>query len=447
MKTLFQLWRVQTRPGPRLTQVFLEEELYGLKLAALSRTLVIGSLCVFFIIVNNPVSKWHWAIASSILIVIMWIHYVWRLKRPREVWISYILVLADFITAALFALRPQFLVFSELPAQATDKLSAQSVIVVLIAMYGLTGRANLVIWAGVSAALCWGAAIGYLLTLPDTFNITDREWAGIGIILDPYYIGIGRALSEMTLFVLAAFAVAVIVVRLRGLIATSTLVERERSNLSRYLPRDLADTLAGRDSPLDAPKVRHVVVIFVDMVGFTGRAEALGPEDTITLLRDFHEVLGDCTFEYGGSLEKFLGDGIMVTFGRTESDPEDAAKALRCACTMVERITHWTEERGDRPPIEIGIGLHMGEVVTGNIGTTSRLEPAILGDVVNTASRIQSLTRNTRYPILLSEELRGAAATTAEGAALVAGAEPLGPQPIKGRGAALDLYGLSPPPP
>ena len=425
-----------------MAQVFQEEELYGLKLAAAMRTLVIGAPGAFVVVFANPANMLYWTVAAVFSIFLAWLHFYVRTRWSKQRGLSYVFVALDFISVCVFAMRPEFLAVNEIPIQATDKFSVQSIILALIAMYGLTGRPNLVIWAGAAAALSWGASMAYLLSLPDTLSNSDRAWAGIAIMLDPHYIGLGRSLIEMVIFMMLAGTIAVIVIRLRGLVAKRAIVERERTNLSRYLPRDLADTLAERDNPLDAPKVHRVVVSFVDMVGFTSRAEALAPGETIELLRDFHGVLSDCAFEHRGTLEKFLGDGIMVTFGRVEPDPGDATAALSCAIDMVERIDRWTKERGDAPPIQIGIGLHVGEVVIGNIGTKSRLEPAILGDVVNTASRIQSLTRKFGYPLLFSDDLLRAAEAAGDGQAHLSRAEPLGPQPIRGRGGQLNLYGL-----
>ncbi len=447
MDTLSELRRLQNKPGARLAEVFQEEEAYGLKLAALVRTMIITLLVCFVLVFAEFVNALYWISGSSLVVLLAWCHLYTRHKWSKARWTSYIYALLDFSAICIIALRPNLLIDSELVPQATNKVTVQSVILAIIAMYGLTGRPVLVIWAGVSAALCWGATMFYLLTLPETLSNSDREWAGIGIILDPYYIGLGQTLAEMTIYILVAGAIAVIVVRLRGLVAKRALVERERTNLSRYLPRELAETLAGRDNPLDAPKVRRVVVLFVDMIGFTRRAEALDPGATILLLRDFHGVLADCAFEFGGTLEKFLGDGMLVTFGRLAPDARDAANALGCARAMVQRVARWTEERGDRPPIKVGIGIHMGEVVIGNIGTSQRLEPAILGDVVNAASRIEALSRAFPYPILLSQDVREAAAGCAEGQDIVTQAKALGAQSIKGRGAALDLYGLMAEPP
>ena len=177
--------------------------------------------------------------------------------------------------------------------------------------------------------------------------------------------------------------------------------------------------------------------MFVDIVAFTKFAEASAPERVVETLRAYHARIERRIFEYGGTLDKFLGDGVMATFGTPESGARDAVDALAAACAIQADMADWnrTRERDGAPPIPVAIGLHYGEVVLGDIGSERRLELAVLGDVVNVASRLEELTRERGCCSILSDELVGAARQQdpAAAAALLGGFSEGAPQGLRGR--------------
>ena len=127
----------------------------------------------------------------------------------------------------------------------------------------------------------------------------------------------------------------------------------------------------------------------------------------IALLRDFHRRMADRVFAHGGTLDKFLGDGFMATFGTPHPRPDDAERALACARDMAAAIAAWNRERGSagEPPVRAGIGLHFGPVVLGDIGDERRLEFPVIGDTVNVASRLEEMTRELGVDVVASDEI------------------------------------------
>ena len=116
--------------------------------------------------------------------------------------------------------------------------------------------------------------------------------------------------------------------------------------------------------------------------------------EVIGTLRQFHERMEREVFRHGGTLDKYLGDGLMATFGTPFASDSDAVNALRCAQAMIASIGELNRERKNRnePPIQVSVGLHYGQVVLGDIGL-NRLEFAVIGTTVNAASRLEALTR------------------------------------------------------
>jgi adenylate cyclase len=183
--------------------------------------------------------------------------------------------------------------------------------------------------------------------------------------------------------------------------------ERARVNLSRYFSPNLVDLLAESDEPLGPVRRQTVAVLFTDIVGFTRMAETMPPEAVVAMLREFHQRMSDAIFTCGGTIEKYIGDEIFAVFGLPEPSPHDALSALRCAAGMLKALDIWNTERTAKgeAPLAIGIGLNYGPAVLGDVGTEHSLSFTVIGDTVNIASRLQSLTRELKTPLIVSDAI------------------------------------------
>ena len=182
-----------------------------------------------------------------------------------------------------------------------------------------------------------------------------------------------------------------------------------RSNFERFFAPGLAARIAS--SP-DAVKLggekRQVAVLFSDIRGFTALSETMTPEEIATLLSEYFTEMVECVFRNNGTLDKFIGDAVMAQWGAPIGEPDDADRAMRAALEMMTALeelnARWRRE--GRPQLSIGIGLNFGEAFAGNIGSERRLEFTVIGDTVNTASRLCSAADGGE--ILLSEDFRRA---------------------------------------
>src|SRR4029450_9625459 len=175
----------------------------------------------------------------------------------------------------------------------------------------------------------------------------------------------------------------------------------------RYFSPKVVDTLAERDEPLGQVRRQAVGVLFADLVGFTTLAESMAPEQVMGMLRGFHGRMEDEVFRHGGCLEKFIGDALLATFGVPDPRARDATASLACARGMLPALATWNQERAAQglPALRMGIGLHYGQVVLGDIGSERSMACATVGDTVNVTSRLQTLTRDLDATIVASTEL------------------------------------------
>jgi adenylate cyclase len=226
------------------------------------------------------------------------------------------------------------------------------------------------------------------------------------------------------------------IARVREIDRQRAAAERARTNLARYFSPNLVDLLAARDEPLGALRREIVAILFVDIVGFTRMAEAMSPEAVAAMLRQFHERMTAEIFACGGTVDKYIGDEVLAVFGLLHTSPDDAANALRCAVRMISVLADWNRERAqrDEPILSIGIGLNYGPAVIGDVGGGQSLSFTVVGDTVNTASRLQRLTRTLETPLVAAGSIVEAIdATAVDGAELLAKLRDYGEQSLRGR--------------
>jgi len=166
-----------------------------------------------------------------------------------------------------------------------------------------------------------------------------------------------------------------------------------RSNFERYFAPNIAAEIAQQDTvvPLGGER-RPITILFSDIRGFTAMAESMGPDAIARLLTEYFSEMVEIIFEYGGTLDKFVGDAIMALWGTPIAHADDPDRALRAAVAMQQGVARLNEQwaLAGRPEIGVGIGINYGEVFAGNIGSHRRLEYTVIGDAVNVANRLCS---------------------------------------------------------
>jgi class 3 adenylate cyclase/CHASE2 domain-containing sensor protein len=211
-----------------------------------------------------------------------------------------------------------------------------------------------------------------------------------------------------------------------------------RSAFGGYVsPQIMDEILAGRLQPGLGGKRERVCILFSDIRDFTTRSEFMAPEALIDMLNRYFSEMTQSVHAQGGTVDKFIGDGMMCFFGAPQPLERPAASAVACARDMLvrlERLNASFKERG-LEPIAIGIGLHVGEAVVGHVGSDDRHEYTVIGDAVNTASRVEGLTKRLGYALVISKDVWGELAEREN-------FTPLGEHPVKGR-SSVEVYGYT----
>jgi adenylate cyclase len=195
-----------------------------------------------------------------------------------------------------------------------------------------------VIAVGTWTSALWTVGMAWVWWQPDRDpELTARIAAAIGSdqrlfqLISPNSIVFSARIQEIVVFMIVAVTLAVAVRRSNDLLILHAAVERERSNLARYFSPNVVEELSKNDEPLKQVRTQSVAVLFVDIVGFTAFADARTPEEVVRTLREFHALMEQEVFRHSGTLDKYLGDGLMATFGTPFAGEADASNALRCA--------------------------------------------------------------------------------------------------------------------
>jgi adenylate cyclase len=305
---------------------------------------------------------------------------------------------------SFFFLRPQMMSGPEVHANIVETLLTgrfpQAVpglwrIAILLAVLslGTWGFFHLSPWHGLGAG---GMLILFCLALAYTLFLQD-------IILPVGGIELGLGLSFL----------GALAVRLTG---EERLRSRLRQVFSRYVADEVVEKLmaAGKLPDLGGEAL-NITVLFADIRNFTTISERLTPHEVVEMLNAYFSSICEPILEHGGTVDKFIGDAVMAVFGAPAPHPDHARRALSTALAMdgkVEDFQAWMAERfpgRGLPEFHIGIGLHTGEAVVGNIGSPKRLEYTSIGDAVNIASRLENLTKEMGWTIIASEQVIAAA--------------------------------------
>ena len=186
------------------------------------------------------------------------------------------------------------------------------------------------------------------------------------------------------------------------------LEEREliRDTFGRFVSHEVAEAVLTGRVPLQGGR-RDVSILFQDIRGFTSLSERLDPTVLLGLLNQFFTEVVAAVEAEGGVVKQFLGDGVMALFGAPQPYPDHAERAVRAALGIVDRLKGLNETLREQGigPLEIGVGIHTGAVIAGLIGPDNRVEYGVVGDAVNLASRVESLTREMEATILVSGDV------------------------------------------
>lgn len=396
----------------RLAAAFAAEEYAGLRVAIGLRMialLAVGAILALetgWPLVLNYLT-WLLALAMSgyaqLLICQPQVH------RP---WMRWLFPLIDMAMIGAAIALPNPFDPQPLPPPARLAFDAVLYLPLFLTLASLGQSVRTVLFSTLAAISTWMLVTFYVSAQPGVHtqplampsdgvrSLEDR----LAQLIDPWLVSYGSMARQILVIALIGLILAVTAQRARHLVARQIEAERERRNLARHFSPHMADELAHMDEAVGRVRQLDAAVLFADLVGFTRLTENMPPTETIALLRDVHKRLAQAVFNQQGTLDKYLGDGIMASFGTPRTGPRDASSALLAARAMLQAINQLNLQRAKHKlqPLRLAVGLHFGAVTLGNLGDETRIEYALVGETVNVAHRLEQLNRQLDSSICVS---------------------------------------------
>lgn len=422
--------------------LFTEEARLALLLAAILRFVIIAIIVALSYGPGTPAEVQAFDALSTLAFApvgVLQLIIVWR--RISWAWPKYLFILADTIilTTDVFASAQNGLALAFPGLVSREAMVAYSFVLLLLSMLYLSPWA--ILWFAFCSFVAWAIAFLVLVQLPGVVTKEDMSSdldpsAELAFTMQPNYVDLDRLAEELILIVIVAIAAAAVVGRARAVVLRAAHAERRRGNLARYFSPMVLNELEQRDFALGEGHESEAAILFADLRDSTKLAEGLAPAEMLKLLRDFHGAMEEQVFAYRGTLEKYIGDALIASFGAVKPGSYDASHALCCAHALFAALDRVNLRRlaQNQPPIAMGVGLHFGSIVTGDIGSKRSMAFTIVGQAVNLGSRVQGLTRRFGTDIVLTAafeaHLRKEIGPTAE--MLLAGFSNPTPATVKG---------------
>lgn len=383
----------------------------GLELAVRARWVALLVVAILLPFLNFQIEVLFTHFLLALIALNGWVlRRVGRVGRSRS---ELLFIFLDVVLITYALIGPNPLRVEILPTSIVFQFGVFSYVFIMLALGSLSYSWRTILALGHWFAGCWLIGSGLIwwfgTTFPELSVAVQMALAGNPFLvtaMDPNLVHFDRRIQEVVVLLICAYTLALSVRRFEGLVLGNAGLERERSNLSRYFSPTMVEELSNNDEPLKQIRTQNVAVLFVDIVGFTSLSANRDPRDVIAMLRQFHGLMENCVFSHGGTLDKFLGDGLMATFGTPVIGDKDATNALVCVQAMIAGMQGLNAHRlaEGEPELQASFGIHYGPVVMGDIGA-NRLEFAVIGNTVNVASRLEALTRPLAVQLVISDDV------------------------------------------
>jgi adenylate cyclase len=249
------------------------------------------------------------------------------------------------------------------------------------------------------------ALLVYVLREPRTIVSSDFVDSAMGSALSIELVLVGILVIAVT-----GAAMGYLTLIARRTVAQGVRLEVANAQFGRYFSPGVVSRIASEADTLlgVGGRTQEVAVMFCDIRDFATITEKLPPSDVVGFLSQYHTRMVEVIFGFGGTIDKFIGDAIMVTFGTPDPRDDDAERSVRAGLAMNTALAELNadRERYNLAKIRHGIGIHFGPVIAGNIGTEDRLEYTVIGDTVNVASRIQDACKSVGEALLISDAVK-----------------------------------------
>jgi adenylate cyclase len=336
-----------------------------------------------------PFEPVPWTIGAYVGFTLLRFWLAWRRRLPK--WFLALSVVVD--VAALMVTIWSFHLQYQEPASISLKAPTIMYVFILIALRTLRFEPSFVLLAGATGAVGWLAVVAYAVFANGGAAITHSfaTYAMSNEVL------LGAEIDKVVSILMVTLILALALLRGRKILIHATTEQLAANELSRFFAPEVAGRIREMETAIEPgqAEARDAAILMVDLRGFTPLTHQLEPRAVMELLADYQSRMVAAIDRHGGSVDKFMGDGILASFGATKPSRSYAADALGAVETLMSAAGQWAAERRATglPTPAIGAAVATGEVMFGAIGDRSRLEYTVIGEPVNLAAKLEKHTK------------------------------------------------------
>lgn len=354
----------------------------------------LGILCLLFLILcgapigYSPDAPIHSALLGLSLFTILVLGRLWLVYSNQLTNLLLGVSVVLEMTLLLFTIESYYIQFESVPA-INLKNSHVNYIYILIALRTLRFEPLWVLLSGLTAMIGWFLIVYQALHVSTMQAIT---WDYV-TFASTRSIYLGAEFDKILSIGIVTLILALTLQRAQKTLALSVTNSFAAKDLSRFFDDAVAQKIIQSNKTLEAGQAekRHGVIVFIDLRGFSKLSESIDSSELIGILREYQQLLVPIVQQWGGTIDKFMGDGILASFGVVIPSDTYAADALRAIDDMISAGKQWKlgRENQGKMGLDIGMGLAIGDVLLGLIGDKNRLEYTVIGETVNIAAKLE----------------------------------------------------------
>ncbi len=379
-----------------------------------------------------------WALVTYLCLTVVRLIWAQRARLPE--WSLVVSVVFDM--TLLMVLIWSFHIKYDQPASFYLKAPTLLYVFIFIALRALRFDARFVLLAGLVASLGWGILIVYVVTHAPENPMITRDYVDY---LTSNSILLGAEFDKIISILVVTVIIAAALQRARGLLIRAIAEQAAAQELSRFFAPEIARKIKQSDQQILAGtgEAREAAIVNVDMRGFTKLAETEEPDKVMSLLAEYQSLMVPAIQQHGGSIDKFMGDGILATFGAAQPSETYAADALRAVDEIMRVAEDWQASRDSDglPAPAVNASVATGRILFGAVGDATRLEYTVIGDAVNLSAKLEKENKTQRVRALCDGETFDRA--LAQGYGQTDGKERRAACPVGGVAHPVDLVVLS----
>jgi adenylate cyclase len=362
------------------------------------------------------------------------------LKRRTPGWLLYVSVIVDM--SLLFVLIWSFHRQYMQPPSFYLKSPTLLYVFIFIALRALRFEARFVVLAGLVAALGWTLLALFAAAGPDGMRMITRNYV---LYMTSNSILIGAEIDKIVSILTVTAIIAVAIRRARQLLVRAIAEGAAAHDLSRFFAPEIAQQITAAEQEVSAGQgqAREAAILFLDIRGFTVFANTVEPDVLMSALAEYQSLMVPIVQRHGGSIDKFMGDGVMATFGAAVTTDTYAADALAAIDDIMTAADDWNIARAasGKPELKVGAACAAGRIIFGAVGDATRLEYTVIGDAVNLAAKLEKHTKAEKVRALVDAQTYQTA--LAQGYQPAGTPEPRPARPVEGTDAPMDLVVMS----